>query len=387
MNLIISERSQNIVRSEIFEMLAQASKYDDVINFGVGEPHFNTPSEIIDYSYQQAKEGYTNYTVNAGDISVRRAIAQKLKSENNIEAEPETEIIITIGGIEAIFLLLMSLVESGDEVIFQDPSWVNYEAQIKLTGATPVRVPVTEENNFALRAEDIERKITDNTKVIMINYPNNPTGGVIKKDELIKIADLAYENDIIMLTDETYEKICYDIEHFSPRSQEKYRNNIVSVFSFSKAYAMTGWRVGFATGPAAIIKEMVKIHDSIGLCCPSISQAAAYKALQIENNVVQEMAAEFKDNRDLLVEGINEIPGFSSIQPRGTFYAFVNIKDIDRDSLNLARDMLDKVQVVTVAGSSFGEAGEGYLRFSYANSAENIKVGLEKISYYVDNYL
>lgn len=383
----ISKRSQNINRSEIFEMLAQASKYDDVVNFGVGEPHFNTPSEIIDYSYERASSGYTSYTVNAGDIKVREAIARKLDEENNIEVDPKSEIIITIGGIEAIFLLLMVLVESGDEVIFQDPSWVNYEAQIRLMGATPVRVAVKEENYFALRAEDIAEKITDSTSVIMINSPNNPTGGAIKKEELKKIARLAYENDIIMLTDETYEKICYDIEHFSPGSLDKYRDNIVSVFSFSKAYAMTGWRVGFAAGPAPIIKEMIKIHDSIGLCTPSISQAAAHKALQIEDEVVEKMAAEFKNNRDLLVEGANSLPGFSSIYPRGTFYSFVNVQDIPKDSLTLARDMLDKVQVVTVAGSSFGQAGEGYLRFSYANSSDRIEEGLERIFHYIKNYI
>jgi len=387
MNSLISSRSQRIVRSEIFEMLAQAEKYDDVINFGVGEPHYNTPQEITDYAFNRAREGYTHYTVNAGDLEVRKAIAKKLKQENDIDVNPEKQIIITVGAIEAIFLALMALVESGDEVIFQDPSWVNYEAQIKLMNATPVRVPVKEKNNFALRADDIEKRVTEKSKVLMINSPNNPTGGAIEKEELVKIAELAHENDLIILTDETYEKLCYDIEHFSPGSMEKYGDNIISIFSFSKAYAMTGWRVGFAAGPAEIIREMVKIHDSVGLCTPTISQAAAFKALQMDDEVVREMAESYRENRDLLVESINSIDGFSSIYPRGTFYSFVNVKDVAQNSLELARDMLDKVQVMTVAGSSFGKTGEGYLRFSYASSRENIEEGVERISRYVSNYL
>ncbi|SDL79961.1 pyridoxal phosphate-dependent aminotransferase [Halarsenatibacter silvermanii] len=387
MSSIISSRSRRIERSEIFEMLARAQDYDDVINFGVGQPHFNTPEEITDYAFDQAKKGYTHYTVNAGDIKVRRAIAQKLQSENDIEADPVSEIIITVGAIEALFLALMVLVESGDEVLLQDPSWVNYEAQVKLMGADPVRVPVKEENNFALRAEDIERRISENSRVLMINSPNNPTGGAIEKSELLKIAELAHENDLMLLTDETYEKFCYDIEHFSPGSLRKYRDNIISIFSFSKVYAMTGWRVGFAAGPAEIIKEMIKVHDSVGLCTPSVSQAAAYKALQVDDEVVEEMASTYRKNRELLVEGINSIDGFSCIYPRGTFYAFVNVKDVSQNSLELARDMLDREQVVTVAGSSFGEAGEGFLRFSYANSRENIEEGLERIKNYSRNYL
>lgn len=387
MNSLISSRSQRIVRSEIFEMLAQAEKYDDVINFGVGEPHYNTPQEITDYAFNRAKEGYTHYTVNAGDLEVRKAIAKKLKQENNIDVNPEKQIIITVGAIEAIFLALMALVESGDEVIFQDPSWVNYEAQIKLMNAIPVRVPVKEENNFALRADDIEKRVTEKSKILMINSPNNPTGGAIEKQELVKIAEVAHENDIIILTDETYEKLCYDIEHFSPGSIEKYQENIISIFSFSKAYAMTGWRIGFAAGPAEIIREMVKIHDSVGLCTPTISQAAALKALHMDDEVVKEMAESYRENRDLLVESLNSIDGFSSIYPRGTFYSFVNIENITQNSLKLARDMLDKVQVMTVAGSSFGSIGEGYLRFSYANSKENIKKGVDRISRYVSNYL
>jgi len=387
MNPLISSRSRRIVRSEIFEMLSRAEKYDDVINFGVGEPHFKTPEVITEYAFKRAKEGYTHYTVNAGDIEVRKAIAKKLLEDNNISVNPENQIIITIGAIEAIFLALAVLVDPGDEVIFQDPSWVNYEAQIKLMDATPVRVPVKEENSFALRAKDIDKKITEKSKVLMINSPNNPTGGAIEKQELIKIAEIAYDNDLILLTDETYEKLCYEIEHFSPGSLNKYADNIVNIFSFSKAYAMTGWRVGFAAGPVKIIKEMVKVHDSLGLCAPSLSQAAALKALKIDDEIVKQMTEKYKENRNVLIELINSLDGFSSIYPRGSFYTFVNVKKITQDSLSLARDLLDKVQVMCVAGSSFGKAGEGYLRFSYANTKQKIKEGIDRIDYYVRNYI
>jgi aminotransferase len=386
MDNLISERSKRIIRSEIFEMMALASKYNNVINFGVGEPHFDTPESIIEYSFNEARGGYTHYTVNAGDIKLREAIARKLDRENGIKVDPEREIIVTIGGIEALLLLWLALVNPGDEVIIQDPSWINFNSQILLVGGIPIKVPVKEENNFALKAKDIEERVTDKTKLVLINSPSNPTGGVTEKEELIKIGKLALKYKFILVLDETYEKIFYEGEHYSLGSRKELRDHVVNIFSFSKTYAMTGWRVGFAAGPENIIKEMIKIHDSVGLCTPSISQSAAFAALKVEKEV-EEMVESYRENRDILVKGLNKINCISCLYPAGTFYAFANVKKLGKSALDLSRDILDKVQVVTIDGSSFGEAGEGYLRFTFATSKEHIYEGLERINNYVEKYL
>ncbi len=385
MEKLISDRSNRITRSEIFEMLDLASEYDNVINFGVGEPHFDTPGTIIESSYKSAREGFTHYTVNAGDIKLRQAIAGKLRKDNDIYVDPEKEIIVTMGGVEALMLLFLALVDPGDEVIIQDPSWVNFHTQILLAGGKPVGVAVSEENGFSLKADDIEKKITDKTKLILINSPSNPTGGIVNQEELLKIGKLALEHDLILISDETYEKLIYEEEHFSLGSVQELKEHVVSIFSFSKAFAMTGWRVGFAAGPERIIREMVKIHDSLGLCAASVSQSAALAALDLEEEV-EEMVADYRENRDILVEGLNSINGISCIYPKGAFYAFANVKEIGPSSFDISRDLLEKVQVMTVAGSSFGEAGEGYLRFTFANSKENIREGLKRIDNYMKKY-
>jgi len=358
-----------------------AAEYNDVINFGIGEPHFDTPRPIIDYTYKSMLNGETHYTSHAGNLRLRKKISDKLRERNNLDVAPD-QVVVTVGAMEALILTFLTIIDPGDEVIIQDPSWVNYNSQVLLTGGKPVWVPVKEENKFSLQAEDVARKISDKTKIIIINTPNNPTGAVIDKSELLKIGELALENNILIISDETYENLIYDTEHFSLASIDKYSSNVISIYSFSKEYSMTGWRIGYAVGDKEIIGEMSKIHGNVGMCTSAVSQSAAFKALDLKDEA-REMVEFYRRNRDLLVEGLNSIPGISCITPRGAFYVFPNIKELGFSSRELAYKLLHKVQVVTVAGSAFGDAGEGYLRFSYVCSQDDIKEGVARIKEYI----
>lgn len=385
MERFIAHRSKKITGGEVFKMKDLASQYEDVINFGVGDPHFKTPSAIIEAAYSAALEGATHYTSYAGAYVLREKIRDKLERENGIRADPEREMVITIGAIEALLALFLAVVNPGEEVILQDPCWVNYEPQIHLVGGVPVYVPVREEDHFVLKAEDVEKRITPKTKAILINTPNNPTGAMLDRDELLKMGQLAKRYDLLLVLDETYERLVYEGEHFSLASQDDLKEYVVTIFSFSKTQAMTGWRVGYAVGHEDLIREMVDIHGNIGLCTPTPSQYAALAALEVQEEI-EEMCSIYRENREVLVEGMNAIRGFSSLWPKGSFYTFVNCKDLGRNSFDLARDILHRVSVVTIPGSAFGPAGEGYLRVSFANSKERIEEGLDRISNYVATY-
>ncbi len=386
MESMISSRSKKITGGEVFVMKDLASQYDDVINFGVGDPQFDTPPSIVEAACQAAAAGKTHYTTYAGLPRLREGIADKLERENGIKADPRQEILVTMGAIEALLATLLAVVNPGEEVILQDPSWVNYAPQIHLAGGLPVWVPVKEEDGFQLRAREVEKRISSRTKVIMINTPNNPTGAVLDPEELLRLGQLARKNNLLIILDETYERLVYEEEHFSLASCEELKEHVVSIFSFSKTQAMTGWRVGYAVGHPLLIAEMTDIHGNIGLSTCTISQYAALAALEAEEEI-QEMLAIYRQNRELLTTRINEIPGFSALPPGGSFYCFVNCSRLGENSSTVARQILDRVQVVTVPGSAFGRAGEGYLRFSFVNSPQVMEEGLKRISDFAEGKL
>lgn len=376
----ISQRALNSPASGIRKMFELANSYDNVINLCIGEPGFTTPKNIIEAGKKALDEGHTKYTSNAGVIELRRVLAEKLKKENGIDVDPEKEIIVTTGAGEAIILTLLALVDEGDEVIIPDPSWPNYLGHIATVGGKVVPVKTFEKDEFGLKAENIRKVITDKTKVIIVNSPSNPTGAIISKQELIEIGKIAKENNIIVLSDEPYEKLIYDdMTHFSLGSCSEFKEHVVTVNSFSKTYAMTGWRVGYACGPEYIIKTMVKLQENLSSCVNSASQQACVEAITGPQDEVYKMVEEYKRRRDILVKGLNELKGVSCIVPKGAFYAFPNIKELGMSSKEVAETIIKEVQVVTTPGSAFGEAGEGYLRLSFASSLDDIVEALERL--------
>lgn len=376
----LSKRALNSPPSGIREMFELANNYDDVINLCIGEPGFTTPNNIIEAAKKALDKGHTKYTSNAGIIELRRVLAEKLEKDNGIKADPENELIVTTGAGEAIVLSLMALVDEGDEVILPNPAWPNYLGHIATVGGVVVSVDTFEEDNFSLKAEAIKKAITDRTKVIIVNSPSNPTGAIMNKDELIEIGKLAKENNIMVISDEPYEKLIYGGKtHFSLASVEEFKDNVITINSFSKTYAMTGWRVGYAHGPKEIISAMVKLQENLSSCVNASAQVAGIEAIIGPQNAVCEMVEEYRKRRDLLVEGLNELKGVSCIVPDGAFYAFPNIKALGKSSKEVAETIIREVQVVTTPGSAFGTAGEGYLRLSFASSTEDIIEALDRL--------
>lgn len=385
-NSRVSRRAQSIPNSPIRAMFNEASKLSNVINFGIGEPDFTTPARIVEAGMRAAKEGFTHYTANAGDVRLRRAIATDFAAREGVEYSPDDEVIVTVGAMEALFLALQTTLEPGDEVIIPSPLWPNYVAHALLAGAKPVAVEVSEENGFRLTAEMLESKISERTKALLLNSPCNPTGGMLGENELREIAEICVERDLIVFFDEVYHRIVYDGRRArSIAGFPGMRDRTITVNSMSKTFAMCGWRVGWALGPADIVKQMVKLQEDVAACAPSVAQAAAIEALTNSHEDAQMMINEYSRRREIMVNGLNRIPGFSCRMPEGTFYVFANVKSFGKPSEELAREFLHKARVVTVPGAGFGSGGEGYLRFSFANSEANILEGIARLDSLVRN--
>lgn len=382
--LMLSSVARAVPHSSIRKMFNIASTMKDVINLGIGEPDFDTPANIIKAAKKAMDEGYTHYTANSGLYELREAIADKLKRENNIDVNPESEVIVTTGGMGALALAMLTLVERGDQVILPDPSWCNYASHVILAGGEPVYVPLKEENGFMLTAEAIQEKISPRTKVLLINSPANPTGAVICKEEMARIAELVERNNLYVVTDEVYEKFVYDCaQHISLASYNEIKDRVITVNSFSKTYAMTGWRVGFAAGNREIIGLMVKLQEHVAACVSAISQKAALEALKGPKDSLEYMLEKYRNRREMIVNGLNDIDGIKCNKPEGSFYVFANVKKVCSSSEDFAIDLLKKKGVCVIPGTAFGEQGEGYVRISYATSEENILEGLKRLREYV----
>ncbi len=383
----ISHRIKSIRYSGIRRLFDLAQSTSGVVSLGIGEPDYRTPEHVIEAAKEALELGYTHYTPNAGFLDLRIAITEKISRENNIVADPKTETIVTVGGAGAIFLATTVLLDPGDEVLIPDPGFVTYEPCIVMTGGIPVPVPVREEDSFRMLPSDVEDRITDKTKCIILNSPQNPTGGVLLEKDLRGITQIAVENNLAVISDEVYEKLLYDgAKHLSIGSFPEMAERTITVNSFSKTYAMTGWRVGYAVGPPEIVGEMVKIQQNTVANAPAVAQRAALAALEGPQDFVHEMVREYDQRRRYLAEHLNELDYFSCTLPKGAFYIFANISKSGLSSMDFAEALLRVGKVATVPGTAFGDLGEGYLRLCYATPVGKISKAFEGMRKTVDSF-
>jgi aspartate/methionine/tyrosine aminotransferase len=376
----VSNRAEEIPWSGIRKMFNLAAQVPEAVNLSVGQPDFDTPEHMVEVAKRALDEGQTQYTAGLGILSLREAISRKVRRENTIRADPDKEIIVTVGAMEGIILALLAIVDPGDEVIIGDPTYTNYPGQIQLASGRPVSVPAPENNDFKMDPADIERAITKKTKLLFINSPANPTGAVLLRSDLEAIAEIAQRHDLFVLSDEEYERLIYDgVEHISIASLPGMKERTTSVFTFSKTYAMTGWRMGYVVGPERVIDQMHKMQEDLASCVPGFIQQAGIAALDGPQDCVDEMLAEYDRRRRFIVRALNEVDGVTCLRPKGALYAFPNVSSFGRTSEEVAIFLLRDCKVVCVPGTAFGPRGEGYLRISYASSMEQLKEGMERI--------
>lgn len=380
----ISELAKTYPTSGIRAMFDLAADYPGAINLCNGEPNFETPEHIKQSGMNAIKAGMTKYGTEPGLPAMRQAVADKYTGEFKYEYDM-SNVMITIGGVEAILLSLMTLLNPGDEVIIPDPTYTCYLGQVMTLGGVPVRVPLYEEHGFRLQAEDLEKAITPKTKAIIISYPSNPLGAVLNREDGEKLAKVIEKYDLMVISDEVYEKIIFDgREHFSLSQIESIRDKVLIVNSLSKTYAMTGWRLGYVVGTnKEIMSHMFKMQQAVASCLPMFIMQAGADAINGPQDCVEEMRQHYQRRRDLLVNGLNEIPGMKCFKTEGSFCTFINIKDFGMSSWEFSKDLLVNAGVMTVAGSAFGEMGEGYLRMCFANSDENIIEAITRLKKYL----
>ena len=367
--------------SPIRRIYEKAMQMDDVVFFSLGEPDFDTPPQVVEAAIESLRRGETHYTPNAGLPELREAIADNLREYDGVVYNPDSDIAVTSGGMEALVLSLMAIVEPGDEVILADPSYTNYRDQIAICKGVPVYVPVREENGFQFDMAELRRAVTDKTRAIMVNTPSNPTGAVASRERLAEIAEIAREQDLWVIFDEVYKHLFYgDSPFVNVASLPGMRERTLVLDSCSKTYAMTGWRVGWVAGPAAVVGNMPKIQENICSCVPAFVQRGAVCALRTARNDVVRMNREYRARRDVIVAGINAIPGLTARTPEGAFYLFVNIRETGLSSEAFAMRLLEEGRVALSPGSAFGPSGEGYVRISYASSIDNLRKGVERIA-------
>lgn len=359
------------------------SEMKDAISLGVGEPDFDTPWHIRDEGIYALEKGKTFYTSNAGLKELREEICNYQKRHQNIDYNPLNEVIVTVGGSEAIDIGLRAMINTGDEVIIPQPSYVSYEPCAILAGAKPVTIALKAKNEFRLTPEELEAAITDKTKVLILPYPNNPTGAVMGREDLERIADIIIKNDIYVMSDEIYGALTYNEEHVSIASLEGMKERTILIDGFSKAFAMTGWRLGYACGPEHIIKQMTKIHQFAIMCAPTTSQYAAVEALKNGEDDVKAMRQEYNQRRRYLMNAFREM-NLECFEPFGAFYVFPCIKEFGMTSEEFATRFLEEEHVAAVPGSAFGDSGEGFLRISYAYSLDNLKIAMERLKNFVE---
>ncbi len=357
----------------------------DVISLGIGEPDFVTPDPIIQAGIKALHAGETHYTSNAGLIELRQAITEHLKKTYGVEYDPKTEAIITIGVSEALYLTMTALLNPGDEVIIPTPCFVSYQAEVILAGGVPVEIPTFVEDGFQVKPERLEAAITPRTKAILLGYPNNPTGAVCTKEVLLEIARIAEKHDLIVISDEVYDQLVYGIQHTCFPSLPGMHARTVLLGGFSKDYAMTGWRAGYACGPADIIKGLVRIHQYTIMSAPTMSQLAALEAIQHGHKYVVQMRDEYDRRRKLIVGGLNQL-GLPTFEPHGAFYAFPNVAVTGMNDETFAQKLLDEERVAVIPGNSFGPGGEGYVRCSYATAYEKIEQALERMHAFMQRH-
>jgi aminotransferase len=377
-NRYLSKTVNALKPSGIRKFFDIAATMENVISLGIGEPDFTTPQPIIDAGVRSLKQGETHYTSNAGIFELRQAVGDNLEKLYGVQYDPAQEIIITVGVSEALYLAFTALLNPGDEVIIPTPCFVSYQAEVALAGGVPVEVYTNMEEDFQPNPAVIAKAITPKTKAILLGYPNNPTGAVVSREKLQAIADLAEKHDLVVVSDEIYDRLVYGHEHVCFSSLPGMQERTLLLGGFSKSYAMTGWRIGYAAGPADLIKGLVRIHQYSVMSAPTISQYAALEALRIGEPYVQDMLAEYDRRRKLMHSGMNEL-GLPTFEPHGAFYVFSNIQNTGMDDETFAERLLNEEEVAVVPGSSFGDAGAGFVRCSYATNYDLLEAALEKI--------
>jgi aspartate/methionine/tyrosine aminotransferase len=383
MSTIFADRMKTLGTETAFEVLAKAKALEkqgkDVVHLEIGEPDFDTPRNIKDAAIKAMNSGYTHYTPSAGIPELRQAIADYISKTRNLEVKPE-EVVVTPGGKPIMFFGLLALVNPGDEVLYPNPGFPIYESVINFVGAKPVPIPLKEENEFSLDPEYVKQKITKKTKMIILNSPENPTGGVITRQQLKAIADcIADRDDVFVLSDEIYSRIVYEGKHESITQFAGMKDKTIILDGFSKTYAMTGWRLGYGVMRKDLAEKVAQLMTNSNSCTATFTQMAGVEALKGPQNEPERMDAEFKKRREVIVSGLNSIKGITCKKPHGAFYVFPNITGTDMDCRKLGDHLLYDAGVAVLPGTSFGKYGEGYLRLSFANSIENIKKALERI--------
>lgn len=380
----LSKAVQELKPSGIRKFFDIVSEMKDAISLGVGEPDFDTPWHIRDEGIYALEKGKTFYTSNAGLKELREEICNYMQRTQGIKYDALHEVIVTVGGSEAIDIGLRAIINAGDEVIIPQPAYVSYEPCTILAGAKPVIINLKAENEFRLTAEELENAITDKTKVLILPFPNNPTGAIMEREDLEKIAEVIRKHDIYVMSDEIYGELTYKGKHISIASLAGMKERTILINGFSKTYAMTGWRLGYACGPQEIIKQMTKIHQFAIMCAPTTSQYAAVEALKNGDEDVKMMRQAYNQRRRFLLNAFKEM-GLECFEPFGAFYVFPSIKEFGMTSEEFATKFLEEERVAAVPGNAFGDSGEGYLRISYAYSLDNLKIAMERLNNFIKN--
>lgn len=379
----IADKVIDIQPSGIRKFFDIVSEMDDVVSLGVGEPDFDTPWHIRDEGIYSLERGRTFYTSNSGLRELRVEICKYLKRRCHVEYDPDHETLVTVGGSEAIDLAMRVLLNPGDEVLIPQPSFVSYLPCAVLADGVPKVIELKAEDQFRLTAEELQAAITDKTKLLVLPFPNNPTGAIMRREDLEAIAEVIIQHDIYVLSDEIYAELTYDVEHVSIASLPGMRERTVTMNGFSKAYAMTGWRLGYACGPQEIISQMTKVHQFAIMCAPTNSQYAAVEALKNGDADIEVMREAYNGRRRYLMHAFKEM-GLPCFEPFGAFYVFPCIKEFGLTSEEFAEQLLEEERVAVVPGSAFGDCGEGYLRISYAYSLDDLKVALGRLARFVE---
>ncbi len=379
----ISKQITEIKPSGIRKFFDIVSEMKDAISLGVGEPDFDTPWHVRAEGILSLEKGKTFYTSNSGLMELRREICNYIKRTQNVTYDPAKEVLITVGGSEAIDIGLRAMLDPGDEVLIPQPSYVSYEPCTILAGGVPVIINLKAENEFRLTAKEVEDAITEKTKVLILPFPNNPTGAIMEKEDLEAIAEVVIKHDLFVMSDEIYSELTYKEKHVSIASLPGMQERTVLINGFSKAYAMTGWRLGYACGPKVILEQMTKIHQFAIMCAPTTSQYAAIDALKNGDEDVKMMREEYNRRRRYLMHTFKEM-GLECFEPYGAFYVFPCIKEFGMTSDEFATRFLEEEKVAVVPGTAFGDSGEGFLRISYAYSLENLKVAMGRMQRFIE---
>ena len=377
-----AERMNRLGTETAFEVMARAKALEaqgkEIVHLQIGEPDFDTPNHIVEAGVAALRRGETHYSPAAGIKPLREAIAEDVYARRGVRPRPE-QVVVTPGAKPIIYFVIEACIEAGDEVIYPNPGFPIYESVINFVGGTPVPLPLWEENDFRFNPDEFRSLVTDRTRLIILNSPQNPTGGILTEEDNRVVAEVAQERDILVLSDEVYKNIIYEGEHHSIYSLPQMPERTVLLDGFSKTYAMTGWRLGFGVMPEALAQKVERLMINSNSCTATFTQYAGIEALQGPTEEVDAMVEEFRKRRDFIVQGLNNLPGVSCITPKGAFYVFPNVKQLSMSSQELEHYFLNEAGVAVLSGTAFGKYGDGYLRFSYANSIENIEKGLERI--------